>query len=117
MAVVEPQPQVHAQGYAPADAFDDADDVHCLTADRHEVDESYGSLIGIEFGFQHHGVAAVSAARRADWAGRSDQPPTVFFGAKQSSEDSPESNRGTHSQSIDPLRLTNAAVSVSPITA
>src|SRR5215207_11559766 len=54
-----------------------------------KVDESYGSLIGIEFGFQHHGVAAVPAPRRADWAGRCDQPPTVFLGAKQSSEDGP----------------------------
>src|SRR4029453_2899075 len=89
VAVVEPQPQVHAHRYAAADPFDDADHVHGLTADRHEVDESYGSLIGVEFGLQHHGVAAVPAARRADWAGWRDQPPTVFFGAKQSSEETP----------------------------
>src|SRR5215212_3768333 len=47
VSVIEPQPQVHAHGYAPADAFNDADDVHGLTADRHEVDQPDSSLIGV----------------------------------------------------------------------
>src|SRR5829696_2865873 len=87
VAVVETQTQVHAHRYAPAHTFDDADHVHCFTADRHEVDEPYGSLIGVEFRFQHHRVAPVPAARRADWTGRSNQPASVFLSAKQRSED------------------------------
>ena len=87
-------------GYPAADAFDDADHVRGLAAERHEVDEPDGSLIGVEFGFQHHGVAAVPAARRADWAGRGDQPAAVFFGPEQSSEDRAGVEPG-HAEPVD----------------
>src|SRR5215217_8339939 len=100
MAVIEPQTQVHSHRYAPAHTFNEADQVHGLPTDRHEVDEPYGSLIGIEFRFQHHGVAAVPPARCADWAGRSDQPTSVFFGAKQGSEDCARVESG-YAQPVD----------------
>ena len=48
--------------------------------------------------------------------GRCDQPAPVLLGAEKAAKQASESKAGQHSQSIDPLRPTSAAVSQSPIS-
>ena len=67
--------------------------------------------------FQDQGVVAIAPLDPADWAVRSDQPAAILGLPSRAAKQASESNRGQHSQSIEPSRPTSAAVSQSPIRA
>ena len=73
---------------------------------------------GLEVGLQDQRVAAGSGGWCAGRcrAGR-EQPAAVLGVPSRAAKQAPESNRGRHSQSIEPSRPTRAAVWVSPMRA
>jgi hypothetical protein len=59
----------------------------------------------------------IMAAGFANFADRGYQPPAMIRIPRRAEQQVPESKRGTHSQSIDPLRPTKAAILQPPIKA
>ena len=76
-----------------------------------------GAVLGVEVGLQHQRVLAVAPldALHAP-AGAICQRP-LRASPSSAAKHAGESNRGRHSQSIEPSRPTSAAVCVSPMTA
>ncbi len=86
LAVVESDREVHPHGDVAADPFDDADDVHGLVADRHEVDDPYRALGCVELGLEHERVIAVSPTRGAATGSRCDLPASVVLVSQERGE-------------------------------
>ena len=79
-------------------------------APRHEVGERHRSARGAKHGFENKRVAPISACHPDIVAGRRDQPSPVLRFAEQRRKARPLSNRGWHSQSIEPPRPISARV-------
>ena len=117
-AVVEPDHQLEPHRHAAGQALDDPHDVGRVSARRHEVDHAHRALVGLvartpasacRDGSAGHVARTASRARGA--SGRCPAAPS------SAAKHAPESNRGKQHQSIDPSRLTSAAVCRSPISA
>ena len=75
------------------------------------------AVVGVERGLEHERVVAVPALdARMPPAGASSHRPWSGVPSR-AAKTAPESNRGTHNQSIEPSLPTSAAVCVSPIRA
>ena len=119
-AVVEPDDQLRPHRDLAAQPLDDPGHRGRVAVDRHRVGDPHGPRAGGELGLQHHaspaGIAARPSCTSTFSAGASFQRP--FSGEpSRAAKHAPESNRGTHSQSIEPSRPTSAAVRQSPIIA
>ena len=78
--------EAHPHRHGPVDALDDAHDVGCAPARRHEVDQPNGALDGVELGLQHERVAAVGATGLDDLGGRGERPLAVLGVAEERGE-------------------------------
>ncbi len=78
-AVVEADDELHLHLDAPADAFDDPDEVGVGLPRRHEVDQPHGSVVRLELGLEDERVASVLPARGAELTGGLDRPVAVLL--------------------------------------
>ena len=113
--VAEADDEVHAHGDLAADGFDHPDDLGVVLADGHAVDHPGDAVGGLELGLEDERVAAVAAPDLVVIGGRRDAPVAVSSLPSNWAKQASESNRGRHSQSIDPLRPTSATVWRSPM--
>jgi hypothetical protein len=86
-------------------------------ARRHAVDDAHGALLGLELGFEDERMPAVAAARAPNLTCGASCQQSCVSSPSSAAKQAPESKRGSGSQSIDPCRLTRAAVCVSPMSA
>ena len=115
-AVAEAHGELHADVDVPAHPLDDAHHLGIDLADGHAVDEPDHAVGRLEFGLQHQGVPPVPSARVVCSAvGAIRQKPWLSSPSSRAKHAS-ESNRGRHSQSMEPSRPTIAAVWVSPMS-
>ena len=105
-------------GTRPERPSTEPDDVDGLAADRHAVGDPHDAVVGVERGLEHERVVDGTAARPSAIppAGAISHRP-LLRSPSSAAKTAPESNRGTHSQSIEPSLPTSAAVCVSPIRA
>ena len=116
--VAEPQPQLAAHRDPARDALDDADDVGRLVALRHEVDDPDGAVRRLPTPSPapscRRGNDGSSRCRRRAAPSASGRCPRCRAAPRSTAS---ESNRGKHSQSIDPSRPTRPAASRSEMSA
>lgn len=86
VAVVEPQPQVHAHGHAARQALDDAHHVRRVAAQRHAVHHSHLALVGVPVALQDQGVVAVAAVGGRAAGRGSQQPPSGLLVVQEGGE-------------------------------
>src|SRR5215468_390924 len=117
-AVAEAHVELHVERDLPLEALDDAHDVTALLtrAHGHEVGDANRTAIADELGLEDQRLVAVTLAGLSYRHRRAKGPGAVFVITNQRRQAASESNRGTHSQSIDPDRETKAAVRVLPMS-
>jgi tRNA synthetases class II (D, K and N) len=93
----------------PRRPFDQADNRRIRLADRHEIDQGDTAVPRLEHRLQNHRAIAVGAADAGGRINRTD-PPSPALRSEQAAKQAVLSNRGQHSQSMEPLRPTSAAV-------
>ena len=98
--VVEADHQLGMHRNVPAHAFDDADDIGRLSADRHEVDQADRTGVDFELRLQHEGRIAIAPSDRADRARGRDRPAPVVAVARAA----PRSKRSNRSAGSRPNR-------------
>jgi hypothetical protein len=76
----------------------------------HEIDQGNMAIPGIENRLQHHGAVVISAADTWHRVGGADLPSSMFGVPSKAAKHALLSKRGQHSQSMEPLRPTTAAV-------
>ena len=74
-------------------------------------------VVGLELGLQHERAGPIASTDVPRRLGGRHQPAAMLGLPSSAAKQAPESNRGQHSQSIEPSRPTSAAVSQSPISA
>ena len=117
-AVVEAEGELHADGNFAARAANDADDVRVLAARRHEVGEADLAGCGGEGGLEDEGAGAIAALDRGDFVAGPEAASSRCQQCRAGRRSRlPEAKLGQQSQSMEPWRLTSAAVSRSPMTA
>ena len=99
-AVVEADRELHPHLHASTNAFHDPNEVGSRLSRGHEVDDSYEAGVRLEIALEDEGVAAVSAAGRAEVALGLDRPVPVFALPEQRSEDRARVE-ARHAQPVD----------------
>jgi hypothetical protein len=102
---------------AAAFAFDQAHQCGNVPAQRHEIGDSRRAARGLEARLENQRIAAIGSRRARRGVGRANEPAAVLRLPSSAAKQAPESKRGQHSQSIEPSRVTKAAVSQSPMMA
>ena len=115
-AVVEADDELGAHLDAPLEPLDDPHEVGSAVAQRHEVDHAHAARRRLPLALEDQRVGPVAARRRRPALGGREQPAPVLASSRAAPpKHEPESKRGRHSQSIEPVRPTSAAVCRSPM--
>ena len=105
MPEVEPQHELGSHLQPPSLAAHEPDDVGVAAARRHEINDRGGAVGGLDACLEDQGLVAI-LSRDPRILGRALDRPAAVLGSvpRSAAKQALESNRGQHSQSIEPLR-------------